>query len=272
MTPPYRELLVIVERESLYDIRTHGSIIRENAAKNILYHVLGKQCFIIDADKSMPNLFIENAFSRERVRPDFLLLHVGNTLIPNVIPVEIDWSPNEISRHLPKMSRVVPVFIDIFPHMIFDREIISIKYVTELSRRARPQYNILISPAIIKGLDDSSYVEIKIPIYSIRYHLKRNVHIELTRDLVFSLIYAIHYGFIEKSVSEKVVLIIYSIMARIGYVDIMMKRCSKGKRVKIHPITIINDRSGFLREKLLNADYYDLCKIFKELLSKYINW
>ncbi len=263
------EILAFKELEYTWCLSKYGSLEVEENVKKLLYDMLSKGFYLIDFDKELPRTFIENTSNHKRVKPDYILIHIGKrTIIPNIVPVEIDWSLREIKRHLPSIALVLPVFIDMFPLIIYGREYVSIKYVDRLIRSVKPLYNILLSPVTIESYCSGGYAIVKADLFSIRYYIDRSVYRKMTVDLAFSLISAIYYDLVDRDLSRKLVPILYTILLQYGLISRIKKYAHREARV--HLETIIVDRKSPLRKTLSNLDYRSLWNMLRELINKYI--
>jgi len=213
-----KPLITIEETEEVLNmIRFKSLIYREEEAKKLLCNIFNKQYFVIDVDKDMPAMVIKNLRTRISVKPDFILIHLGNpSIIPNIIPVEIDWTLKELQRHMPKICEGIPVCIDVFPQNIIGNNVIRMSFVLNMTKTLRCYGNVLLAPVSMLPIDSSiSRVLIVLPVYTIRPTNER-MHIKFIEDMLISLIYVIYYKKVKEPVIRQLIPMIFSIAFRLG--------------------------------------------------------
>jgi len=252
--------------------KMHSLIYNESSAKMLLLELLAKQSFVIDLDKYMPLFLIENIATGSRIKPDLLLIHLGNAYpIPNIIPIEIDWNRRELHRHLIKICRCLPLAIDLFPYKIFDNNIIDVKMVIELIKDLRCYGDILLAPVIIKE-HQSQNINIILSIYAINPLSNMEKGVKFVEDVLISIIYAIYESKIEESIARQLVPILYALVSKMGIIQRAKARKKEDLRyisLRSYLEILFTDNKGSLREKILNSTYLEFIDIMTTVFKGY---
>ncbi len=213
-----KPLIIIEETEEVLNMVQFKSLpYREDEAKKFLRNIFNKQYFVIDVDKDMPAMIIKNLRTRASVKPDFILIHLGNpSIIPNIVPVEVDWTLKELQRHMPKICECIPVCVDVFPQNIIGNNIIRMSFVLNVIKALRCYGYVLLAPVSMLPIDGGiSRVLTVLPIYTTR-PVNERMHIKFIEDMLISLIYAIYYKKVKEPINRQLIPMVFSIALRLG--------------------------------------------------------
>lgn len=268
--PGIKHLLSIDETEELRSLELEGILSvgeDEKSAKKLIFMILRKFGYIIDVDKELPPpITFKSRKVYESVRPDFLLIHLGNySQLPNIIPIEVDWSEHEIYRHLPKLARVFPVYIEAFPYQMGSSDKVKLKKIINYAKSVQPYYNILFAPISIQIQE--RHVRTIMPVYSLRHIIDNGIYEKFMIDLLISLLLLIHHGVIREESS----LILKSIIAHIGYktklFSLLRRFVSSNFREdrRINISTYIDDGRGRVYSEISSINFKSLYKILRKV-------
>jgi len=268
-----KSLIILEEIEKIGELEKYVSLIyNEEYAKELAYEVLSKQHFVLNVDKQMPSMLIENLRTKERLKPDFILMHLGKiSIIPNVIPVEVDWSKRELHRHLNKICKCLPFCIELFPQKIFNNNIISMETALNIIINSRFYTNILLSPIILTVNEQyPEMIRIRLPIYTIKsFDVSQSAG--FAENMIISMIYAIYSDKVEEQLVRQITPVLYTIAFKLGIIHksrAWKKEILKNILLRSYLEITFTDNQGSLKKKIMSSTYLDFVDVMTTVFSK----